>query len=230
MTGAAASTALVPPDRESGTGRGAVAFAWLWIAGAVLASMALALLAMLPPVPATADGVVAWVDDSTFQLTWAGELLFFATIAWGAGAAGAFAARHTDTPLRRSIALVALSVALVAFVIVLLALGRLVYPVVDVDLAAGTIVLLVSVVIGTVHLALLALGVVAIALPVPMRSASARRTVTAVGSACGVLFVVGSYPWLLPTWLNLVVAGAVGCWGALVGVALLARERPLARP
>ena len=230
MTGATASTDLVPADRESGTGRGAVAFAWLWIAGALLASMALALLATLPALQPGADAVVGWVDDGTFQLTWAGELLFFATIAWGAGAAGAFAAQHTGTPLRRSIALIALSVALVAFVIVLLALGRLVYPVVDVDLAADTIVLLVSVVIGTVHLALLALAVVAIALPVPTRSARAGQTITAVGIACGVLFVVGSYPWLLPTWLNLVVAGAVGCWGALVGVALLARERPRTRP
>lgn len=225
MTGAAAPTELPTADHEAATGRGAVAFAWLWMAGAFLASVALALLATLPPVPPSVDGVLAWVGDGTFQLTWAGELLFFATIAWGAGAAGSFSARATSRPLRRSIALVALGVTLVAFVVVLLALGRLVYPVVDVELAADTIVLLVSVVIGTVHLALLALGVVAIALPVPMRSTRAGRTVTAIGCAGGVLFVVGSYPWLLPTWLNLVVAGAVGCWGVLVGVALLARER-----
>ncbi|WP_067142911.1 hypothetical protein [Microtetraspora malaysiensis] len=229
MIDATGSAVPVPCDHEAGADRGAVAFAWLWIAGALLASVALALLATLPPLQTNADAVVEWVDDGTFQLTWAGEFLFFATIAWGTGAAGAFSARGTDAPLRRTIALVALSVTLIAFVIVLLALGRLVYPVVDMDLTADTIVLLASVVIGTVHLALLALAVVAFALPVPMRSAGARRTVMAVGITLGMLFVVGSYPWLLPMWLNLLVAGAVGCWGVLVGVAVLAQDRGHAR-
>lgn len=226
MTGTTGSALPVSGVEVTGKGRGgAPAFAWLWIAGALLASMALALLATVPALPTTADAVALWVDDASLQLTWAGEVLFFATIAWGTGAAGAFGARGTGSPLRRMTALVALSVALIAFVIVLLALGRLVYPVVDIELEAETIVLLESVVVGAVHLALLALGVVAFTLPVPVRSTRARRAVLAVGFALGVVFVAGSYPWLLPMWLNLVVAGAVGCWGVFVGVAVLARER-----
>lgn len=191
--------------------------------GALLASVALALLATLPPLHTGGDAVSDWVVDSAFQLTWAGELLFFAIIAWGTGAAGVLLARGTAAPLRRTSALMAVGVALIAFVVVLLALGRLVYPVVDIDLAADTVVLLASVVIDAVHLTLLALAVVAIALPVPISSPGPRRTVTAVGIAVGVLFVVGSYAWLLPMWLNLVVAGTVGCWGVLVGVAVLTR-------
>ncbi|TNC21993.1 hypothetical protein, partial [Mumia zhuanghuii] len=207
MNGATASAIPLPAVERARRHRGAVAFAWLWIAGALLASMALALLATVPALPTTADAVALWVDDARFQLTWAGELLFFATIAWGVGAAGAFAARGSGSPLRRTTALVALGVALIAFVVVLLALGRLVYPVVDIELAAETIVLLESVVIGAVHLALLALGVVAFTLPVPTRSTAARRAIVALGVTLGVLFVAGSYPWLLPMWLNLVVAG-----------------------
>jgi hypothetical protein len=224
-----ASAPLVPlPDQEARRDRTVIAFAALWIAGALLAGAALALLATLPAVPTRVEAMGEWVDAGAFALTWAGELLFFSIIAWGTGAAGAFAARGTGSPLRRTIALVALGVALVALVIVLLALGRLVYPVIDIDPAADTILLIASVVIGTVHLAMLALGVVAITLPVPMRSAAARRTTTAVGVALGALFIVGSFPWLLPTWLNLFVAGAVGCWGALVGLAVI-RDRRHAR-
>ena len=135
MTGTTGSALPVSGVEVTGKGRGgAPAFAWLWIAGALLASMALALLATVPALPTTADAVALWVDDASLQLTWAGEVLFFATIAWGTGAAGAFGARGTGSPLRRMTALVALSVALIAFVIVLLALGRLVYPVVDIEL------------------------------------------------------------------------------------------------
>lgn len=202
------------------TDRGTFAFAWLWIAGRF--SLAWHWLCWRH-CPRCGDAVSDWVVDSAFQLTWAGELLFFAIIAWGTGAAGVLLARGTAAPLRRTSALMAVGVALIAFVVVLLALGRLVYPVVDIDLAADTVVLLASVVIDAVHLTLLALAVVAIALPVPISSPGPRRTVTAVGIAVGVLFVVGSYAWLLPMWLNLVVAGTVGCWGVLVGVAVLTR-------
>ncbi|MBO3086431.1 hypothetical protein [Cellulomonas fengjieae] len=205
-------------DHGVRTDRRRRALAWLWTAGALLASVALALLATLPPVPPGA--AAAWVEDGTFPLTWAGELLFFATLAWGTGAAGALATRGAGTSVRGTIALVALGVALVAFVVVLLALGRLVYPVVAGDLAADTVVLLASVVVGAVHLALLGLAVAAFALPVPARSTRARRTIAAVTITLGAVFVVGSYPWLLPTWLNLVTAGAVGFWGVLVGVAM----------
>ncbi|MBW9213650.1 hypothetical protein KV102_02235 [Mumia sp. zg.B53] len=229
MNGATASAIPLPVVERAGRDRGAVAFAWLWIAGALLASVALALLATVPALPTTADAVALWVDDASFQLTWAGEFLFFATIAWGTGAAGAFGAHGRGSPLRRTTALVALGVALIAFVVVLLALGRLVYPVADIELAVETIVLLESVVIGAVHLALLGLGIVAFTLPVPVRSTGARRATVTAGVALGVLFLVGSYPWLLPMWLNLVVAGAVGCWGALVGAAVLVRDRDAAR-
>lgn len=225
MTGAGppADTATAPPEPRGE--RGAVASAWLWTAGALLASAALGLLATLPALPASAEDALGWVDAGSFQLTWAGELLFVATILWGTGAAGALGAHGTGGPVRRRVALVALGIALVAFVVVLLALGRLVYPVVDIRPGAETVVLLTSIVVGTVHLALLALAVVAVALPVPAGSARARRAFLVAGTAFAVLFVVGSYPWLLPTWFNLVVAGAVGCWGALVGAALLARDR-----
>ncbi|GAA2677629.1 MULTISPECIES: hypothetical protein [Actinosynnema] len=219
MTGAPLPAVHQPAD---GRVRGGAAFAWLWIAGSLLAGAALALLAALPPLPTSADTAAAWVGTAGFQLTWSGELLFFATVAWGAGAVGAFGTRGAGSPVRRAVALVALAVALVAFLVVLLGLGRLVYPVLDAAPAADVLVLLVSEVIGAVHLALLALAVVATALQAPVRRG--HRAATAAGIGFGALFLVGSYPWLLPTWANLLVAGSVAGWGALVGAAALSRD------
>lgn len=194
MTGAPIPAVHQPADPEA---RGGTAFAWLWIAGPLLAGAALALLAALPPFPTGAGTAAAWVGAAGFQLTWSGELLFFAIVAWGAGA-------------------------LVAFLVALLGLGRLVYPVLDAAPAGDALVLLVSEVIGAVHLALPAPAVVAATLPVPVRSG--RRTATAAGIGFGALFLVGSHPWPLPTWANLLVACAVGGWGALVGAAALSRR------
>ncbi|MCS5734083.1 hypothetical protein [Herbiconiux daphne] len=224
-----ASVAPESADREAAAGRAATAFAWLWIAGTVFAGLALTLLATLPPLPTDPDSVSGWVGDGAFPLTWAGELLFFAIIAWGAGAAGVVGAHAAGAPVRRALSSAALGVVLVGFAIILLALGRLVYPVADIDLTAGSIVLLASVVSGTVHLSLLALAVVAVSLPVGMRSLRARRATVAAGIAFGVLFAVGSFPWLLPTWSNVVVAGAVAGWGVFAGLSALARDRRAAR-
>lgn len=213
-----------PLTEETTASRGTVVVSWLWIAGVVLASMALLLLAAVPPLPGSSADLTRWLDDCRFQLTWAGEFLFFAVIAWGSGAVGMFGRRGSGAVVRRTIALVSLHVALIAFVIVLLALGRLVYPVIDIDLSADTMSLLASVVLGSVHLALLALAVVAIAVPVPMASVRARRVALAVGVGFGVVFLVGSFPWLLPAGVNVAVAVMVGGWGSYVGVAVLSRH------
>ncbi|MFT4285480.1 MAG: hypothetical protein QM598_11665 [Protaetiibacter sp.] len=210
--------------------RRALALAWLWIAGGSLTSVALVLLATLPPMPAGDDAVAGWIDGGAFQLTWAGELLFFAIIAWGSGALSILGARIGGSPLRSTLALVALGVALIALLVVLLALGRLVYPVVERDLDVDTSVLLVSVVVGSVHLALLALAVVAISFPLPAGSPRTARAATVAGVIVGAAFVAGSFPWLLPMWLNLSVAGLVGCWALLVGIGELTRQRGAPSP
>lgn len=199
-------------------------FSLLWVVGSSLACIALVLLASLPPLPTRSDAVAEWVQGGVLALTWAGELLFFSVITWGTGAVGVCRALGGNETLKHTLALVALGLTLIAFVVVLLALGRLVYPVIGGDVAAETIKLLVSVVFGAVHLALLGLAIVALTLTGPTRSVWKRRAMLLAGAVFGALFIVGSYPWLLPAWLNFLVAAAVGCWGVLVGVVVLAQR------
>ncbi|AXX31310.1 hypothetical protein KCV87_00305 [Actinosynnema pretiosum subsp. pretiosum] len=100
MTGVPLPAVQQPTD---GRGRGGAAFAWLWVVGSLLAGAAPALPALLPPLPAGADDVAARVGSAGFRLTWSGELLFFATVTWGAGA---FGVRGPGSPVRRAVALV----------------------------------------------------------------------------------------------------------------------------
>lgn len=188
------------------------AFIWLRIGGGVLVAAALGLLASVAPINPSGIAPQHWIDTHAFALTWAGELLFFAVVAWGAGAVGAYGAARADAPLRSAIALVGLAVALAAFLIVLLALGRLVYPVVDADLSDDLIILIASLVTGAVHLALLGLAVVAFATPLAL---GPGRTGLLLGILFGVVFLVGSFPWLLPQWTNFAVAAAVAAWAPL---------------
>lgn len=213
--------ALMASGRDNGW------FAFLWMTGTVLASVALALLATLQPLGVSGGAALAWVRGSEFQLTWAGEFLFFSVVAWGAGVVELGRTPAVHARPSHTIAVVALSVVLVAFIVLLLTLGRLVYPVIGADLSEEIVKLLVSVVFGTVHLAMLALAIAAFALPLPVQSVRAWRATRLLGILFGVLFVVGSYPWLLPTWMNVVVAAALGIWGVSFGISVL-RSRKLA--
>ena len=51
---------------------------------------------------------------------------------------------------------------------------------------------------------------------------AAQRGIAGIGF--GLLFVAGSYPWLLPGWLNVVVAAGVGIWGAFTGLVGMSRS------
>lgn len=189
-----------------------VGFAWLWVVGAVLAAGALGLLATVTPID---DGgsPAGWIARNRFALTWSGELAFFSVITWGAGAVLRFTATRAAAPRRAAVALVGHAVALVSLLLLLTALGRLVYPVVEAAPSDDVVVLLASLVTGSVHLALLGLAVAALALPPQPRSPLRHA-----GIPFGALFVLGSFPWMLPTWLNLGVALGVACWGLATGL------------
>lgn len=115
--------------------------------------------------------------------------------------------------VERGHSLLSWTVALVALVVVLLTVGRLVYPVFGIDLSSEVIALVVSLTFGALHLAYLGFAVAAATLN---WSTGAGVTGRAVGVGAAAAFVVGSFPWLTPDWWNCVVAVLVGVWGVFL--------------
>ncbi|MFD2768096.1 hypothetical protein [Micromonospora eburnea] len=190
-------------------------------AGALLAGVALLLLSLLPGVPSEAADMTAWVDSGKSLLSWGDELLFFAIVSWGAGARGLFGARRADRSARINIGVTALAVALVALLVLLLVVGRLVYPVFGIHLSPDVLALLISSMFGALHLALLGFAVAAVMLTWSTSSGPRGR---AVGIAAAVVFIVGSFPWLTPSWWNTLVAVLLAAWGIFLGIAGVARQ------
>ncbi|SCL50959.1 hypothetical protein GA0070603_1101 [Micromonospora chersina] len=183
---------------------------WLMIVGALLTAAALLLLSLLPGPPAEAVAMTAWVEHGRSLLLWSNELLFFAVICWGAGARGLFSAGLAGPSARIDVGGTALTVALVALVVVLLAVGRLVYPVFEIDLSTEVVALVVSSTFGALHLAFLGFAVAAVTLSWSTRAGLIGR---AVGIVAAAAFVVGSFPWLTPNWWNSLVPVLVAAWG-----------------
>lgn len=195
--------------------RAARAHGLLTAAGALLAGGALLLLSLLPGVPSEAAELTAWVDSGRSLLSWSDELVFFAVVCWGAGARGLFGGRRTERSVRIDIGMTALAVANVALVVLLLVVGRLVYPVFGIHLSPEVLALLISSTFGALHLALLGFAVAAPALSWTTRSGLTGRV---VGIAAAAVFLVGSFPWLTPNWWNALVAVLLAGWGVFLGL------------
>jgi hypothetical protein len=183
--------------------------------GAVLTGVALLLLSLLPRVPSETDAIPSWIEGGTSLLSWSDEVLFFAVVAWGAGAVGLFGPRSAARSARIHVGMTALAIALVALVVLLLALGRLVYPVFEIALSAETAALVVSTAFGALHLAYLGFAVAAVALGWSTRAGLVGR---AVGILAAAAFIAGSFPWLTPSWWNSSVAVLVAVWGVSLAV------------
>lgn len=197
---------------------------WLMIVGALLTAVALLLLSLLPSAPSEAVAMAAWVERGHSLLSWSDELLFFAVICWGAGARGLFGARKTEPSVRINVGVTALTTALVALVVLLLEVGRLVYPVFEIQLSAEVLALVVSSTFGALHLAFLGFAVAAVALSWSTRAGLIGRV---VGIFAAAAFIVGSFPWLTPNWWNSWVAVSVAAWGVFLALATVTRtENP----
>ncbi|KKJ94092.1 hypothetical protein LQ51_28490 [Micromonospora sp. HK10] len=189
---------------------------WLMIVGALLTAVALLLLSLLPDPPAEAVAMAGWVERGHSLLLWSDELLFFAVICWGAGARGLLGARQAGPSVRINVGGTALTIALAALFVVLLAVGRLVYPVFEIQSSAEVVALVVSSTFGALHLAFLGFAVAAIALNWSTRAGLIGRVVGIVAAAA---FLVGSFPWLAPNWWNSLVAVLVAAWGVFLALA-----------
>ena len=133
--------------------------------------------------------------------------------------------------MRTVVGCTALTLALISLVVVLLAIGRLVYPVFGIQLSDDSLGLVVSAAYGALHLALLGFAVAAVTLT---WATSARIIGRIVGVVAAVVCLAGSFPWLTPNWWNTVVAAVVGVWGVFLAfstettptAARLLRRRP----
>ncbi|MEU2253422.1 hypothetical protein ABZ540_09620 [Nocardia xishanensis] len=190
---------------------------WLLGMGGVLAAAAVFLLMAHTPVPSEGNDLVLWVSQGRAQLMWSDEILFFAVVALGAGARGSLADHRTRRSTRVDVGMVSLMVGLVSLLVVLLAVGRLVYPAYGIALSADVVALLVSVTFGALHLALLAFAVTTVSLTWFVVPGPAKWPATIAGITIAAAFVAGSFPWFTPTWWNLLVAVLLAGWGFLIG-------------
>ena len=188
----------------------------LTICGLLLA-IPLICVALVSALPENTADLGAWLHDSKTLLIIADEVLMFASIVLLALAVllyQAFAPRHKTIA---ALGLTAWSVATVGFVITILAIGRLVYPVNGIAVPTESLEYSVAPVFSSLHLASIALGVGIITFGFGFK----KKSMAIVSCIVGVLQIVGTYfAAATPVWLLLAAAFAWAMWTFLVSIEL----------
>lgn len=81
--------------------------------------------------------------------------------------------------------------------------------------------LLISSMSGALHLALLGFAVAAVVLTWSTSSGPGGRV---VGITAAAVFIVGSFPWLTPSWWNTLVAVLLAAWGVFLSITGVNRQ------
>jgi hypothetical protein len=192
-----------------------------FIVAGILFSAASLPLVFLPVPPTTSDGFLSWLTASKPSIFASNELLFFATVFL----IPSFVALGRLLNVRNSISaivglgIIALALPLLAMIII--AQGRLVDPVFNLDLSVDTLKFAFTIYYGGLHAVLLMVGAALFFLGFAMRPTAFQGYIMVFGYVAGLLQIAGAYPWLTPLAFNVLPPLSLSVWMVLVGLSML---------
>ncbi|MNC07134.1 hypothetical protein D3C76_149870 [compost metagenome] len=195
----------------------------LIISGILFFAQYLFLLPMPSP-PLTDAELMIWLRDWRFNLSMADELLFFATLLLIPSIVALYRVLLKVEPIKASLGCGLLAVVIPVHLFLVIILGRLVYPVYELELSPDIYKFALSIYHGGMHSAALILGASTLILSFVIRKSPIDRSVAYVGFVAGILDLVSSYSWLIGTGLMVVCQLFFSAWFVLLGIRLLSRS------
>ncbi|KWX87868.1 hypothetical protein AMQ83_10430 [Paenibacillus riograndensis] len=179
----------------------------------------------LPSPPLTDAELMAWLREWRFNLSMADELLFFATLLLIPSIVALYRILVKVEPVKTLLGSGLLAVVIPVHLFLVIILGRLVYPVYDLELPPDIYKLVLSIYYGGMHSAALILGAAAIVSYFVIRKSVLGKPVAYLGFVAGILELVSSYSWLIGTALMVVCQLVFSAWLVLLGLKMLGRSK-----
>lgn len=177
-------------------------------------------LPLLNPPVADADWM-PWLQEWRFQISMTDELLFFAPLSLIPGIVALYRLLRKVDKIKATLGCGLLTVSIPVYLVMAIVLGRLVYPVYEMELSLESYKLMFALYHGGMHLIALLLGAAAILLGFAIRKSTLGPSVAYLGWLAGALAIVGSYPWLIGTASTVAIQLVFSVWLALLGVRVL---------
>ncbi|WP_379163130.1 hypothetical protein [Paenibacillus sp. sgz5001063] len=177
-----------------------------------------------PPLPDTE--LMTWLQEWRFNLSMADELMFFATICLIPSIVGLYQVLVKVDTIQTMLGCGLLSVVIPINLVLVIVLGRLVYPVYNIELSPDIYKLVISEYYGGVHLVALLFSIATIILCLAIRKSVMGKPAAYIGLVVGILDLIGAFPWLIGTAMILVTQLFFSAWFVILGVRLYKHVRP----
>ncbi len=193
----------------------------LIISGILFFVQYLFLLPLPAPPPVNTD-LMAWLTEWRFNIAMADELFFFATLLLIPSIAALYKILVKVDKIKTVIGCGLLAVIIPINILLDIILGRLVYPVYNIEFSPDIYKLIISIYYGGMHSVAIILSIATIILSLAIRKSVLGKPAANFGFLAGILDLIGAYPWLIGTALIFVSQLFFSAWFVILGIRILA--------
>eukprot|EP01114_Cavostelium_apophysatum_P024041 TRINITY_DN9275_c0_g1_i1.p1 TRINITY_DN9275_c0_g1~~TRINITY_DN9275_c0_g1_i1.p1 ORF type:complete len:215 (-),score=18.56 TRINITY_DN9275_c0_g1_i1:67-711(-) len=194
---------------------------WALLLSGILFSVQFAFVQFVPDPPLADANWPAWLAEWRFNLSMADELLFFATLLLVPAVFALYRSLSAIAPIQALLGCGLLSAVVPVHLLLVVVLGRLVYPVYGIELSTDAHKLVFSLYVGGQHMAFLILSIATLFLSLAIRKSALGKPAAYLGFVSAVLDIIGSFPWLVGSGVAFVSQIFFAGWLIILGVTLL---------
>lgn len=175
----------------------------------------------LPTPPGVDSDLMTWLMDWRFNIAMADEVFFFATLLLIPSIAVLYRVL-VKVDIIKTLIGCGLQVIIIPINIILdIILGRLVYPVYNIEFSPEIYKLIVSIYYGGMHSVAIILSVATIILSFAIRKSVIGKSTANFGILVGIFDFIGAYPWLIGTTMVFVSQLFFAAWFVILGIRML---------
>ncbi|EMS72727.1 hypothetical protein [Ruminiclostridium cellobioparum] len=180
-------------------------------------------LFLLPlPAPPSVDAeLMAWLADWRFNIAMADEVFFFATLLMIPSIAALYRILVRADRIKTLVGCGLLVTIIPVNIMLVIILGRLVYPVYNIELSPDIYKLIISIYYGGMHCTAIILSAATIILSFAIRKSVLGKPAANFGFLAGIFDLIGAYPWLLGTAMAFVSQLFFPAWFVILGIRIL---------
>lgn len=178
----------------------------------------------VPQPPASDEALLAWLAAWKLQLSMADELLFFAALLLIPGVAALYRVLAATDRIKALLGCGLWVVTIPLYMMMVVILGRLVYPVFGMELSPESYRLVLSLYYGGQHTISLLWGIAILALSFAILRSAIGKPAACLGFVAGLTALAGSYPWLMGNGAVFGIQLVFSAWLVLLGIRMLDKE------
>ncbi|MDF2986163.1 MAG: hypothetical protein K0R50_1673 [Eubacterium sp.] len=175
----------------------------------------------LPAPPSVDADLMTWLTKWRFNIAMADELLFFATLLLLPSIAALYRILVKVDKIKTVLGCGLMAVIIPVNILLDIILGRLVYPVYNIEFSPDIYKLIASIYYGGMHSVAIIMSVATFVLCFVIRRSVLGKSTANFGFLVGIFDFIGAYPWLIGTVMVFVSQLFFSAWLVVLGIRML---------